>query len=116
MERGTPVHGAENFRVSLFRTAAVPQAVNDQKFPLRRLPEGKTPGKVRFKGDGKVVCFEGVERNIYLVKRRGVQQNFPLFFQQGAVGGENHLEARFPRKTKKFRKLGMAQRLAHQVK
>ena len=110
-----PFHGAENFRVSLFRTAAVPQAVNNQKFPLRRLPEGKTPGKVRFKGDGKIVCFKGMERNIHLVKRGGVQQNFPLFFQQSPVGGENDPEARFPRKTKKFRKLRMAQRLAHQM-
>ena len=111
-----PLHGAENFRVSLLRAAAVPQAVYDQEFPVRRLPKGEAPGEVRFKGDGEVVCFKGVKRNVHLVKRGGVQQNFPLFFQQGAVGGENDLEARFPREAKKFRKLGMAQRLAHQMK
>ena len=84
----------ENFFVPLVCSAVVPEPVDHDFFPLRRLPEGDAALQILFKGHVQIVGLKSVEGDIDFVQPRGVQQDVPPGGKQGAVGGQNHLEAR----------------------
>ena len=94
----------------------VPQPVGNQLAALRGLAKFKTALQVGFEGYRQIVGFESMKGNIDLVQSGGGKQHILHPRQQGAVGGQNHLEAVAVGQLQKGSQAGMTQGFSHQMK
>ena len=110
------MHSLEDRFILPVFAALIPKPVDHQLFAGAGMAKGKAVRQIAFKGNGEIIGLKSVEGDVDFMQRGGGKQHFLLLFQQGAVGGQDDLEALRPGKLKKPFQSGVQQRLSHQVK
>ena len=73
------LQGLDDLRVQRVRSAVIPKPIADDAFALSGGAKVSAALQIGLKGNGNIIGFERMERNIHFVQSRGGQQNFLLF-------------------------------------
>ena len=95
--------GTRDGVVQFVQSALIPQTVGDQKFTFCGFAEFEAIPKILLKIHRRIIGFESMKGYVDLMQVRTCQQHFLLLAQQGAVGGEDHSEAKLAGNTQILR-------------